>query len=68
VKSKVYLHKDATSAVNALRWALRAGRIPREIYLNNGKQFVARIFKAEAQKNGSVEMLSSPKKKSDQKI
>jgi hypothetical protein len=25
VKSKVYLHKDAASAVNALRWALRAG-------------------------------------------
>ncbi|MEN6610323.1 MAG: hypothetical protein ABFC24_05730 [Methanoregulaceae archaeon] len=25
VKSKVYLHNDAASAVNALRWALRAG-------------------------------------------
>jgi transposase len=37
VKSKVYLHKDAASAVNALRWALRPGRIPREIYLDNGK-------------------------------
>jgi transposase InsO family protein len=52
VKSKVYLHKDAASAVNALQWALRAGRIPREIYLNNGKQFVSKVFKAEAQKNG----------------
>ena len=52
VKSKVYLHKDAASAVNALRWALRAGRIPREIYLDNGKQFVSKIFKAEAQKYG----------------
>ena len=52
VKSKVYLHKDATSTVNALRWALRAGRIPREIYLDNGKQFVSKIFKAEAQKHG----------------
>jgi hypothetical protein len=27
VRSKVYLHKDAASAVNALRWALRAGCI-----------------------------------------
>ena len=52
VKSKVYLHKDAASAVNALRWALRTGRIPREIYLDNGKQFVSKVFKAEAQKNG----------------
>jgi transposase InsO family protein len=47
VKSKVYLNKDA-STVNVLQWALRAGRIPREIYLDNGKQFV---FKAEAQKD-----------------
>jgi transposase InsO family protein len=52
VKSKVYLHKDAASAVNALRWALRPGRIPREIYLDNGKQFVSKVFKAEAQKHG----------------
>ena len=52
VKSKVYFHKDAASAVNALRWALRAGRIPREIYLDNGKQFVSKIFKTEAQKHG----------------
>jgi len=52
VKSKVYLHKDAASAVNALRWALRSRRIPREIYLDNGKQFVSKIFKAEAQNHG----------------
>jgi hypothetical protein len=52
VKSKVYLHKDAASAVNALQWALRAGRIPREIYLDNGKQFVSKAFKAEAQIHG----------------
>ncbi len=35
VKSKVYLHKDAVSAVNALPWALRNGRIPKEIYIDN---------------------------------
>ena len=52
VRSKVYLHKDAASAVNALRWALRSGRVPREIYLDNGKQFIAKVFKAEAQKYG----------------
>ena len=48
VKSTVYLHKDAASAVNALQWALRAGRIPHEIYLDNGKQFVTKAFKVEA--------------------
>ena len=52
VRGKVYLHKDAASAVNALQWALRIGRIPREIYVDNGKQFVAKTFKAEAQKHG----------------
>jgi transposase InsO family protein len=52
VRSKVYLHKDAASAINALQWALRNGRIPREIYVDNGKQFVAKTFKAEAQKHG----------------
>ncbi len=30
----------------------RTGRIAREIYVNNGKQFVAKVFKAEAQKHG----------------
>jgi transposase InsO family protein len=52
VRGKVYLRKDAASAVNALQWALRNGRIPREIYVDNGKQFVAKTFKAEAQKHG----------------
>lgn len=52
VKSKVHLRKDAASAVNALQWALRAGRIPREIYLDNGKQFVSKKFKAEATEHG----------------
>ena len=52
VKSKVYLHKDAASSINALQWALRPGRIPREIYVDNGKQFVAKTFKVESQKHG----------------
>jgi putative transposase len=56
VKSKVYLHNDASSAVKALRRALRAGRIPREIYLDNGKHFVSKIFKAEAQ-NQSIKLI-----------
>ena len=60
VKSKVYLHKDAASAVNAMQWALRAGRIPREIYVDNGKQFVSKAFKAEAQKPGIKLIFGKP--------
>lgn len=52
VRSKAYLDKSAESAVNALQWALSKGRIPREIYLDNGKQFVAKVFKKEAKKHG----------------
>ena len=50
VKSKVYLDKSAQSAINALQWALKMGRIPGQIYLDNGKQFVAKVFKAEMKK------------------
>ncbi len=52
IKSKAYRHKDAVSAINALRWALRPGRFPREIYLDNGSQFIARTFKTEVKKQG----------------
>jgi len=60
VRSKVYLHKDAASSVNTLRWALRLRQTPREIYLDNGKQFVAKVFKDEAQKNGIKLIFSRP--------
>jgi transposase InsO family protein len=52
VRSKVYLRKGAEEAVNCLVWALRPGRKPRQIYLDNGTQFISRIFKAEAEKHG----------------
>jgi putative transposase len=52
IKSKAYLHKRAVESVNCLRWALRNGRIPKQIYLDNGKQFISKLFKAEARKYG----------------
>lgn len=52
IKSKVYLHKGANESVNCLQHSLKKGRAPREIYLDNGKQFVAKLFKAEAAKYG----------------
>lgn len=52
IVSKAYRRKGAEEAVNALRWALHKGRIPKGIYLDNGKQFVSRLFKAEAKKYG----------------
>jgi transposase InsO family protein len=51
IRSKTYLHMRADDAINALRWALKGGRVPRQIYLDNGKQFVARTFKDEARKH-----------------
>lgn len=52
IRSKVYFRKGKEEAINALQWALKRGRVPREIYLDNGKQFVAKDFKEEAKKNG----------------
>lgn len=52
VVSKAYLRKRKEEAVNALRRALRKGRKPREIYFDNGKQFISKTFKQEAAKQG----------------
>ena len=51
VKSGAYLHKGADEAIDALHRALSSkGRIPREVYLDNAKQFTAAEFKAELAK------------------
>jgi len=47
VGSGAYLNKSAKEAIDALKRAVRKRRIPREVYLDNGKQFTAREFKAE---------------------
>jgi transposase InsO family protein len=60
VRSKVYIHKDAASSVNALHWALRAGRIPCEIYIHNRKQFVFILFKAESQRHNIKPIFGRP--------
>ncbi len=48
VRSKTYLRKGKEEATNCLQWALRTGRIPRQIYLDNGTQFISKLFKEEA--------------------
>lgn len=60
VLGKAYLKKDAAASINTLQWALRKGRIPREIYLDNGKQFVAKLFKAEAKRFGIKLIFGKP--------
>jgi putative transposase len=50
IRSGAYLHKSAKEAIDALQGALRRGRIPREVYLDNAKQFTAKEFKAELAK------------------
>lgn len=52
VRSKAYLRKGKEEAVNTLRWALRNGRAPREVYLDNGTQFISKMFKQEATRYG----------------
>jgi len=51
IRSKAYLRKGKEEAINCLQWALRPGRKPRQIYLDNGTQFIAKAFKAEAEKH-----------------
>ncbi len=51
IRSKVYLRKGKEEAVNCLQWALKAGRKPRQIYLDNGTQLISKAFKAEAAKH-----------------
>lgn len=50
VISKAYLHKSAAEAVDAFRHALKKGRIPRQVYLDNGRQFTSREFRDELAK------------------
>jgi putative transposase len=53
VGSGAYLHKSAKESIDALNRALRSrGRTPRELYLDNGKQFIAKEFKREARSHG----------------
>ena len=52
VRSGAYLHKSARESIDALKRTLRRGRTPREIYLDNGKQFIAKEFKREARSHG----------------
>jgi putative transposase len=52
VVSKAYLHKSRKESINALYHALRKGRKPREIYLDNGKQFKAKDFQTEVANHG----------------
>lgn len=51
VVSRAYLRKGKEEAIDALHNALKKGRIPREIYLDNAKQFIAEEFKEELTKN-----------------
>src|SRR5487761_1950990 len=49
--SKAYLNKSKKESINALYHALKKGRVPRQIYLDNGRQFTAKEFKKELAKH-----------------
>ena len=56
----VYLHNGTKEAIDALRRFLRKKRIPREIYLDYAKQFIAEEFKAETKKLGIKLIFGKP--------
>jgi len=60
IASRAYLHKGAIESVDALRHAFRKGRMPREIYLDNAKQFIAHEFKEEARRHGIKLIFGKP--------
>ena len=43
VVSGAYLHRSRKESIDALREAVKKGRIPSEAYFDNGKQFTARV-------------------------
>jgi putative transposase len=51
IRSGAYQNKSSKESIDALQRALRKGRIPREMYLDNGKQFIAKGFKRELAKH-----------------
>lgn len=51
IVSKAYLKKSAAEAVNALCHAIKKGRIPWQIYLDNGRQFTSKEFRDELSKH-----------------
>lgn len=60
VASEAYLHKSAKESIDALQKALRKGRIPREVYLDNAKQFIADDFKSELAKHHIKPIFGKP--------
>jgi len=60
VRSKAYLKKGAEQSVNALLWALKSKRKPRQMYLDNGKQFISRLFKKEMAVHGIKPIYGKP--------
>ena len=52
VIARAYTRKRAAEAVNALWWALRNGRKPVAVYVDNGTCFIAKDFKAFCRKQG----------------
>lgn len=59
-RSGAYLHKSAKESIDALRRAVQKGRVPREMYLDNGKQFIAKEFKAELARYGIKPIFGKP--------
>jgi len=48
---RIYKRKTAANAIDTLAHALKTGRKPRAIYVDNGRQFIAKSFREFCEKN-----------------
>jgi putative transposase len=52
VMARAYQHERAREAVNALWWALKSGRKPNAVYVDNGSCFIAKEFRRYCEEHG----------------
>ena len=52
VMARAYLHERAREATNNLWWALKSGRTPRAVYVDNGSCFIAKEFRRFCEEHG----------------
>ena len=60
IMSKAYLSKSAAEAVNVLYHAIKKDRVPRQIYLDNGRQFTSKEFRDELARYGIKPIYGKP--------
>ena len=60
VMARAYRHERAREAVNALWWALKGGRRPKAVYVDNGSCFISKEFRSYCEEQGIRVIYGSP--------